>query len=185
MVAGGEALVFALGQEVFAFPIDRVRQVLRTCWPQPIPRPPLGCLGVIEVAGEVVPLLDLAVLLALRRPFPAEELPTRLLDTHILLTASVDAPAASGPDGSLAFWVDRVIEVSDIRSLDEHRSDPRVAAMGKSASWVIGVSMAGPRRALVLDPGAVVTASRRRLLQRATAQATVPAAAPGPTAQGD
>src|SRR6185369_8469332 len=72
-----EALLFSLGSEVFAFPIGRVRQVLRACWPQPVPRPPLGCLGVIEVAGEVVPILDLAVLLALRRPLPSSALRRR------------------------------------------------------------------------------------------------------------
>lgn len=180
--AGGEALVFGLGQEVFAFPIDRVRQVLRACWPQSIPRPPLGCLGVIEVAGEVVPLLDLAVLLALRRPIPSSELPDRLLDTHLLLTASRDALASPEAEGHLAFWVDRVIEVSDIRSLDDQRSDPRMAAMGKSSSWVIGISAAGQRRALVLDPAAVVTAARRRLLRRATAQYQIAAAALEPVA---
>src|SRR6185295_20153575 len=83
--AGSEALLFSLGSEVFAFPIGRVRQVLRACWPQPLPRPPLGCMGVIEVSGEVVPILDLAVLLALRKPLPAAEWPQRLLDTHFLL----------------------------------------------------------------------------------------------------
>jgi chemotaxis signal transduction protein len=154
-----EALLFALGAEVFAFPIGRVRQVLRACWPQPIPRPPLGCLGVIEVSTEVVPILDLAVLLALRRPLPAAELPARLLDTHFLL---VDEE-----EGTLGFWSDRVLEVGDIRALEEAPSDPRVAALGRSASWVVGLAAAGDRRALVLDPSAVVTASRRRLLRRA------------------
>lgn len=154
-----EALLFSLGAEVFAFPIGRVRQVLRACWPQPVPRPPLGCLGVIEVAGEVVPILDLAALLALRRPLAPKDLPERMLDTHFLLCGA--------EDGDLGFWVDRVIEVADIRALEDATSDPRVEALGKSANWVVGLAAAGQRRALVLDPSAVVTASRRRLLRRA------------------
>ena len=157
--AGSESLLFSLGSEVFAFPIGRVRQVLRACWPQPVPRPPLGCLGVIEVAGEVVPILDLAVLLALRRPLPSAALPEKMLDTHFLLTGA--------EDGELGFWVDRVLEVADIRALEDVTADPRLEALGKSASWVVGLAAAGERRALVLDPSAVVTASRRRLVRRA------------------
>jgi len=157
--ASAEALLFSLGAEVFAFPIVRVRQVLRACWPQPVPRPPLGCLGVIEVAGEVVPILDLAVLLALRRPMPTASLPEKMLDTHFLLCGA--------EDGEIGFWVDRVIEVGDIRALEDAGGDPRVEALGKSASWVVGLAAVGERRALVLDPSAVVTASRRRLLRRA------------------
>lgn len=160
-----EALLFALGDDVFAFPISRVRQVLRACWPQPVPRPPLGCLGVIEVGGEVVPILDLAVLLALRRPISPPALPARLLDTHFLLCGA--------EDGDIGFWVDRVIEVGDIRALEDVRADPRVEALGKSASWVVGLAAAGERRALVLDPSAVVTASRRRLLRRAVLRKAV------------
>jgi chemotaxis signal transduction protein len=162
---GSEALLFSLGSEVFAFPIGRVRQVLRACWPQPVPRPPLGCLGVIEVAGEVVPILDLAVLLALRRPYPLAELPEKMLDTHFLLCGA--------EDGEIGFWVNRVIEVAEIRALEESSADPRMEALGKSASWVVGLAAAGDRRALVLDPSAVVTASRRRLLKRAVLRKAV------------
>jgi len=150
-----EALLFSLGTEIFAFPIGRVRQVLRACWPQPLPRPPLGCLGVIEVAGDVVPILDLAALLALRRPLPVHVLPERMLDTHFLI--------CGGADGDLGFWVDRVIEVADIRAVEE----TRVEALGQAAAWVLGLTSTGTRRALVLDPSAVVTASRRRLLRQA------------------
>src|SRR6185369_15542135 len=105
-----EALLFSLGSEVFAFPIGRVRQVLRACWPQPVPRPPLGCMGVIEVSGEVVPILDLAVLLALRRPMPQASLPEKMLGTPLPLT---------GPGGrEVGFRVDPVVEVADIRALE-------------------------------------------------------------------
>jgi purine-binding chemotaxis protein CheW len=160
-----EALLFSLGSEVFAFPIGQVRQVLRACWPQPVPRPPLGCLGVIEVAGEVVPVLDLAVLLALRRPLPPAQLPEKMLDTHFLLCGA--------EEGEIGFWVNRVIEVAEIRALENAGSDPRVDALGKSASWVVGLAVVGDRRALVLDPSAVVTASRRRLLRRAVLRKAV------------
>lgn len=157
--AAAEALLFSLGAEIYAFPIGRVRQVLRACWPQPVPRPPLGCLGIIEVGGEVVPILDLAVLLALRRPVQPPELPEKMLDTHFLLCGA--------EDGDIGFWVDRVIEVGDIRALEEPHADPRLEALGKTATWVVGIAAVGGRRALVLDPSAVVTASRRRLLRRA------------------
>jgi chemotaxis signal transduction protein len=88
-----------------------------------------------------------------------------MLDTHFLLCGA--------EDGEIGFWVDRVIEVADIRAIEEVGADPRLEALGKSASWVVGLAAAGDRRALVLDPSAVVTASRRRLLKRAVLRKAV------------
>ena len=56
------ALVMAANSAYFAVPMASVHQVLRHPLVTRIPLSPAGLLGVVNVRGEVVPLLDTAVL---------------------------------------------------------------------------------------------------------------------------
>lgn len=55
-------LVIAANNAYFAVPMARVHQVLRHPLVTRIPLSPAGLLGVVNVRGEIVPLLDTAVL---------------------------------------------------------------------------------------------------------------------------
>ena len=55
-------LVIAANDAYFAVPMARVHQVLRHPVVTRIPLSPAGLLGVVNVRGEIVPLLDTAVL---------------------------------------------------------------------------------------------------------------------------
>jgi len=55
-------LVLAANDAYFAVPMDRVHQVLRHPLVTRIPLSPAGLIGVVNVRGEIVPLLDTAVL---------------------------------------------------------------------------------------------------------------------------
>ena len=55
-------LVMAANDAYFAVPMDRVHQVLRHPLVTRIPLSPAGLIGVVNVRGEIVPLLDTAVL---------------------------------------------------------------------------------------------------------------------------
>lgn len=55
-------LVMAANDAYFAVPMERVQQVLRHPLVTRIPLSPAGLLGVVNVRGEIVPLLDTAVL---------------------------------------------------------------------------------------------------------------------------
>jgi purine-binding chemotaxis protein CheW len=55
-------LVMAANDAYFAVPMERVHQVLRHPLVTRIPLSPVGLIGVVNVRGEIVPLLDTAVL---------------------------------------------------------------------------------------------------------------------------
>src|SRR6202521_3459627 len=55
-------LVMAANEAYFAVPMARVHQVLRRPLVTRIPLSPPGLIGIVNVRGEIVPLLDTAVL---------------------------------------------------------------------------------------------------------------------------
>lgn len=56
---------FRLGEEEFAFPMERVREILRVERPSDVPDTPAYCLGILTVRGNILPVIDLRVLLGL------------------------------------------------------------------------------------------------------------------------
>lgn len=52
-------LTFALGEEVYGIPIERVREILECLPPTTIPMMPSFLRGVINLRGAVVPIIDL------------------------------------------------------------------------------------------------------------------------------
>lgn len=62
VVAAGarQLVVFALGREELAVPISRVREIIRDAAPRPLPEAPPWVDGVIDLRGQVVPVVDLA-----------------------------------------------------------------------------------------------------------------------------
>ena len=56
---------FALAGEPFALPVSEVREILRVRDVTPVPHPPFPVVGVINLRGRVVPLLDLRARLGL------------------------------------------------------------------------------------------------------------------------
>jgi purine-binding chemotaxis protein CheW len=55
-------LILAVNAAFFAVPIETVHQVLRHPIVTSVPLPPAGLLGLVNVRGEIVPLLDAGVL---------------------------------------------------------------------------------------------------------------------------
>jgi purine-binding chemotaxis protein CheW len=55
-------LVVEVNSAYFALPMDSVRQVMRRPIVTHVPLPPPGLLGIVNVRGEIVPLLDTGVL---------------------------------------------------------------------------------------------------------------------------
>lgn len=56
----GAYVVFRVGQEDFALPIEQVNSIIRYEPPTPVPRAPEAVLGVINMRGSVIPVIDLA-----------------------------------------------------------------------------------------------------------------------------
>ncbi len=60
-----QLVTFKLGLEEFAFHMDRVREILRVERPSEVPGTPKHVLGVLTVRGNILPVIDLRVLLGL------------------------------------------------------------------------------------------------------------------------
>ncbi len=54
-------LKFTLGQEMFAIDIRHIREIIEYSQPSAVPMAPAALLGVINVRGSVVPVVDLAL----------------------------------------------------------------------------------------------------------------------------
>lgn len=98
-------VTLGLGDEVFAVPVDLVREILEYRQPFGIPDGPGYLLGLTDVRGQGVPTLDLRMKLGLAAIPPS-------LSTRILV---LDVPI-DGRVLSLSLVADRVIEVVTVRS---------------------------------------------------------------------
>jgi purine-binding chemotaxis protein CheW len=132
-------LVMAAASAYFAVPMATVHQVLRHPLVTRIPLSPAGLLGVVNVRGEVVPLLDTAVLTGtgtLKAPpfavlvssgdemvaLAAEELP---------IAADLDEPVGAGAEaGEVAVYSNggRLVVLIDVEELVKNRLDLKRAS---------------------------------------------------------
>lgn len=96
-----QAVVFALASEIFALPVATVREILEYRPASRVPEGPDWLLGLLDVRGAAVPLVDLHV----RLGFPA--VPPSI-SSCILVTEVVDA---GGRSATLGLVVDRVMDV--------------------------------------------------------------------------
>lgn len=97
-----QVVVFGLGEEEFGLPVASVREILDHRPAYRVPNAPAWFLGLTDVRGLSVPMVDLRVRLGMS---PAE--PT--LATRVLV---VDVAAAGGEPLALGLVVDRVSDVS-------------------------------------------------------------------------
>ncbi len=111
---GGKFLTFFLGEEEYALEIMKVQEIIGLMQITPVPRTPDSVLGIINLRGKIIPVLDL------RRQF---DLPA--VD-HDELTCIVVMQVL---DVLVGILVDRVNEVSDLdeshlQEIPEINSDP-------------------------------------------------------------
>lgn len=59
MQTGEQFLIFGLHGSRFALSLGQVQRVVRAVAVTPVPEPPPGMRGVINVAGQIVPVVDL------------------------------------------------------------------------------------------------------------------------------
>ncbi len=96
-------LTFALGDESFALPILRIREIIGITEITPVPRMPPHVRGVLNLRGKVVPVVDLRCRLGFK-PVPDHK-----------RTCIVIVQVGAGAEAFLVgLVVDRVSEVRDI-----------------------------------------------------------------------
>jgi purine-binding chemotaxis protein CheW len=92
-------VVFRLGEQRYALPIDVVQEIQQIVEPAAIPDSSPSLVGMIDLRGTVVPLVDLRTLLGMeRREYE--------LRTPMIICAATD--------GLVAFAIDDVEDVADI-----------------------------------------------------------------------
>lgn len=139
-----QAVTLALGREVFAVPIDVVREILDYRAPFAIPEGPAYLLGLTDVRGRAVPTLDLRLKLGL--PAVAPTLSTRIL--------VLDVPV-QGRTLSLGLVADRVIEVIALGG-DELEPAPDIGVPWRS-DYIQGVVRRGDGFVVLFDLARLLT----------------------------
>jgi purine-binding chemotaxis protein CheW len=135
------------GQEL-AFPIEAVRETLPI---QPITRVVLttpALAGVFSLRGDIVPAIDLAVLLGLTR--------TEVGDDSRIVVVDSD-------HGTAGFVVDRL---RDLRTLDQALEPPPGNLDPEVAQLLLGIAATETGTVRVLDASAVITAEPLRALAK-------------------
>ena len=98
-----ELLIFELGDQRYGLPVADVREIVRAVPPVPLPGVPAGIEGVINIRGNVVPVLDL------RRQFGLPAKPLEHTD-HLVI--------ARVADRVVALRVDRATELARLAGAD-------------------------------------------------------------------
>ena len=117
MPTAAQYLTLGLGPETFGIDIRHVREILDPCAIAALPQAPPFLLGMIDVRGEGVPVVDLRVKLGL--PAVAATATTRI----VILDVPVEGRATP-----IGFMADRVIAVS---TLDSDDLDPAPSVGGR------------------------------------------------------
>lgn len=131
-------LLFRLGDEWYAFPIDGVREIYNEYRVARIPRVPGHILGVINVRGEIVSVTDLGTLFRVpgRTPLTlADELPSAIMvERNEHVTAVV------------------VDEIGDIVGIPALSVEPAVSTLDKAqAEFVSGTVYLDGRLVAILN----------------------------------
>jgi len=145
-------LTFTLGEDVFAIDVTMAREVLDVCDVTRVPQVPEYMLGVINLRGSVVPVIDM------RRKFgmPAAE---KTRDSCIVVV-EVDVDGESVVVGALA---DSVREVLDLTP-DQIEPPPRIGTRLKT-EFIHGMGNLDDRFVIILDINRVFSAEELALVQ--------------------
>ncbi|MBL0375335.1 chemotaxis protein CheW [Rhizobium sp. KVB221] len=138
-------VTFSLGEEIFAVPVEVVREILDYEEAFKIPNGPDYLLGLRNVRGQGVPTIDLRLKLGLTRTIPSPH-------TRVLV---LDIPM---PDRllSLGLVADRVFEVTPFRR-DQIEQAPDIGTRWRS-DYISGVVRRETGFVVIIDLARLLTA---------------------------
>lgn len=131
-------VTLGLDEEVFAVPVELVREILDMRQPFRIPEAPVHLAGLIDVRGQAVPIIDLRLKLGLQ-PRDAGA------DTRILV---LDVPV-DGHDLSLGLIADRVFEVTALDA-GSIAPPPEIGTRWRS-DYIAGIGRRGDSFVVIFD----------------------------------
>jgi purine-binding chemotaxis protein CheW len=103
--SGGKFLTFALGNEEYGVPVLKVREIIKVMDITQVPQVPPHVLGVINLRGKVIPVIDL------RRKFGFAA--TEYTERTCIIVVDVDLPTVRVMMGIVVDSVSEVLNVSD------------------------------------------------------------------------
>ncbi len=131
-------VTLGVDRETFALPVETVREILDMCEISKLPNAPQQLLGMIDVRGVAVPVIDLRTKFGLPR---IDATP----NTRILVLEFV----AEGRKTLIGLVADRVFEVT---GLDDDRLDsPPETGCKWQPSHIAGIGRRGDKFVVVLD----------------------------------
>ena len=143
-----QVVIFRVGGQEFAFNVFHVQRILRYEKPSPLPKAPAFLEGVLQVQGQVVPVVDL------RRRFELKDAPLREETRTMVLEA----------DGVVVgVVVDAVLEVLRVGAAVV--TAPPAVVKGLAADYIQGIITLGARTVILLQTGRLLTSSERIALE--------------------
>ena len=153
-------LTFTLAEDIFAIDVTMAREILDVCDVTRVPQTPDYMLGVINLRGSVVPVIDM------RLKFGMDHV-ERTRDSCIVVV-EVDIDGESVVVGALA---DSVREVLDLEP-SQIEPPPRIGTR-LNTEFIKGMGNLDDRFVIILDINRVFSAEELALVQGLTDQAEV------------
>lgn len=135
----GKYLTFGLGGEDYGFEIQKVKEIIGLLSTTAVPGMPDCMLGVVNLRGRVIPVIDLRLKFKMPQGQATSESCIVVVEVNGSLTG---------------VRVDRVSEVLDIRS-EEIEDAPQMQGDGQDGC-ILGLSKARGRVKILLDIGRVL-----------------------------
>jgi purine-binding chemotaxis protein CheW len=158
MTATAAYVTLGVDSELFAVPVTCVREILDLCPVARLPHAPPYLVGMIDVRGDSVPVVDLRAKLGLA--------PAAATAATRILVLEIAVPAAGGPQQLvLGLITDRVFEVTD---LDGGRLDPppEIGVRWRS-DYMVGIGRRGQAFVVVFDLPRLFASEAAALLEPA------------------
>lgn len=132
-----QVLTFSLGSEIYGVDILRVREIRGWSSVTRIPRVPPHVLGVLNLRGSIVPILDMRVRFGLPQP--------EFTPLTAVIVLSVGSPS-DARHREFGLVVDAVADVIDIVA-EQLKEAPK---LGPAAEFIDGLAVAGERMLILL-----------------------------------
>lgn len=163
LVEADQFLAFMLEDEVFAFDISKVREVLEFDTVTKVPQTPEMMRGVINLRGSVVPVIDMRIKFGMRM--------TEKTVNTVIIIIEIDLDGESTMIGAL---VDSVKEVMDLDT--EHIEPPPSIGTQLNTEFIRGMGKQNDQFIIILDIEKIFSSEDLELVQQVSEQTSSEAA---------
>jgi purine-binding chemotaxis protein CheW len=133
-----QLVTLRLGAEYYGIVVSKVREILRPLDLFPVPGMGTNVEGVINLRGEIIPIVKMHLLLGIESAAGSDAARKRRV---VIVDASC---------GSFGFFVDEVLEVTRIQNEDMQQA-PELGAGGPRSNVVSGIAKVSGRMVVCLD----------------------------------